>query len=109
QVVTFAVEQMRALAGNEEERTVLVVGARPMGRLEDAGCAVSERFPVPGTVTGITPAVNDVLLKIEELRSRKGIDHLLLIHHRPSARAGSAPSKLQLLPLDSAWLRSLAT
>src|SRR3546814_14342081 len=88
---------------------VLVVGARVVGRLEDAGCAVGARFPVPSTVSGITSAVHDVLLKVEELRFQKGIDQFLLVHHRPSAPVGSWPGKLQLLPIDRTWLRRLAT
>jgi len=108
QVATFALEQINALAEKEEDRTVLVVGARLVGRLEDAGCPVSDRFPLPSTVSGITPAVHDVLLKVEELRFQKGLDQFLLIHHRPSAPAGSLPGRLQLLPMDRDWLGSLA-
>ena len=108
QVATFALEQINALAEKEEDRTVLVVGARLVGRLEDAGCAVSERFPLPSTVSGITSEIYDVLLKVEELRFQKGIDRFLLVHHKPSAPAGSWPSKLQLLPIDPTWLGSLA-
>lgn len=109
QVATFALEQINALAEKEEDRTVLIVGSRVVGRLEDAGCAISGRFPLPTTVSGITSAVHDVLLKVEELRFQKGIDQFLLVHHRPSVPAGSWPSKLQLLPIDRAWLGSLAT
>jgi F-type H+-transporting ATPase subunit gamma len=109
QVATFALEQLDTLSGTQEDRTVLVVGSRVMGRLEDAGCVVGERFPMPSTVSAITSAVHDVLLKVEELRFQKGIDQFLIVHHRPSAPAGSWPSKLQLLPIDRAWLGSLAT
>ena len=108
QIATFALEQINALA-EQQDRTVLVVGARVVGRLEDAGCALRERFPLPSTVAGISLAVHEVLLKVEELRFQHGIDQFLLIHHRPSTPVGSWPSKLQLLPIDHAWLRSLAT
>src|SRR3546814_2955531 len=52
QVATFALEQINALPEKEEDRMVLVVGARVVGRLEDAGCSVGARFPVPSTVSG---------------------------------------------------------
>src|SRR3546814_8976233 len=109
QVATFALEQINALPEKEEDRMVLVVGARVVGRLEDAGCAVGARFPVPSTVSGITSAVHDLLLKVEELRFQKGIDQFLLVHHSPSAPAGSCPGKFQLLPIALASLRNLAT
>ena len=75
-VAAFALEQINAFAEKEEDRTVLVVGDRLVGRLQDAGCFVCERFSLPSTVTGITSAVNDVLLKVEELRFQKGIEQL---------------------------------
>jgi F-type H+-transporting ATPase subunit gamma len=109
QVATFALEQLDTLSDTQKDRTVLVVGSRVVGRLEDAGCTVGERFPMPSTVSGITSAVDEVLLKVEELRFQTGIDQFLIVHHRPSAPAGSWPRKLQLLPIDRAWLRSLAT
>src|SRR5690606_9760585 len=37
QVATFLLEHIGALAGAEEARTILVVGSRLVGRLEDAG------------------------------------------------------------------------
>src|SRR5690606_13409510 len=82
--------------------------ARIEGRLEDAGFAINERFRLPSTVSGITPAVHDVLLKVEELRFQRGLDRFVLIHHRPSNPSGSKPDKVQLLPIDREWLRRLA-
>ncbi len=108
QVATFALEQLAALSGKPEDRTVLVVGSRVVGRIEDAGWAVQAQFPVPNTVSGITAAVHGVLLKVEELRFQKGIEQFLLVHHRPSTPVGFRPTRLQLLPIDRDWLESLA-
>jgi len=108
QVARFSLEQVGSLAGRPEHRTLLAVGSRVVGRLEDAGCAVNEQLTLPGSVSGITSAVHDVLLKVEELRFQKGIEQFLLIHHRPSNPAGSLPRKQQLLPIDRNWLDSLA-
>jgi F-type H+-transporting ATPase subunit gamma len=75
--------------------------------MEDAGWVVGERFPLPTTVSGITSAVQNVLLKIEQLRFQGGLDQFLLVHHRPGP-AGSHAHRLQLLPVDRVWLSSLA-
>lgn len=109
QVADFSLEQLRSLPGKPEHRTVLVVGARVVGRLEDAGCPVHEQLALPSSVSGITPAVHDVLLRIEALRFQSGIDQFLLIHHTPSNPAGSLPTRLQLLPIDREWLSSVAS
>ena len=108
QAATFAIDTIKALPEREEDRAVLVVGSRLVGRLEDAGCAVRELFPIPSTVSGITSAVQDLLLKVDELRFQDGVEQFLLIHHRPGAPVRSAPATVQLLPIDAAWLRGLA-
>lgn len=108
QAATFAIDTIKALPEREEDRVVLVVGNRLVGRLEDAGCAVREQFPISSTVSGITSAVQDVLLKVDELRFQDGVEQFLLIHHRPGAPVRSAPATVQLLPIDAAWLRGLA-
>lgn len=108
QVATFALEQMNALAPEQENRTVLAVGMRVVGRMDDAGIAVKACFTVPSAVSGITPVVHDLLLKVEELRFQRGIERFLLVHHAPRPGAISRPSRLQLLPVDRAWLESLA-
>jgi len=108
QVATYALAQLDALPGAPDDRSVLVVGSRVLGRLEDAGYAVAEPFRMPGAVAGITAAVGALLLEIERLRFREGIDRLLLVHHRPIGPTASAPDRLQLLPLDRDWLEELA-
>jgi F-type H+-transporting ATPase subunit gamma len=108
QAASFALAQLEALPAAPEDRTVLVVGSRVAGRLEDAGYEVGEPFRMPGTVAGITSAVGTLLLEIERLRFRDGVDRLLLVHHRPSGPMASAPERLQLLPLDREWLEELA-
>lgn len=108
QVAGFALEQIAALPGERDGITVLAVGARVAGRLEDAGYGPARHFAMPGSIAGVVPAVHGLLLAVEELRFGGGIDRCLLIHQRPRAHAGSQPLALQLLPVDRAWLERLA-
>lgn len=109
QVAAFALEQLNALEGARENIKVLAVGARVVGRLEDAACTVVRRLPMPSSIAGVTPAVHGLLLAVEELRFTGGIDRLLVVHHRLGAHAGSRLQALQLLPVDQAWLDHLAS
>lgn len=109
QVASFVLEQLDDRPGARKHGSMLVVGSRVAGRLEDAGWNIDCRFAMPSTVAGITAAVSDVLLKIEELHFQDGASQLLLVHHRPNAPVGSSPQKLQLLPIDREWLSGLAT
>jgi F-type H+-transporting ATPase subunit gamma len=107
QVASFTLEAMQALPGGPADRTILAVGGRVAGRLEDAGFAVEQQFPVPSSVPAITPVVHDVLLRVEELRFQRGIDQVLLFHNRPASGSTAAPRRLQLLPVDPRWLHDL--
>lgn len=109
QVGTFALKQLDTLPAAPGDRSILVVGSRVVGRLEDAGYAIGEPSRMPSTVSGITAAVSALLLEVEKLRFQDGIDQFLLVHHRLSGPVGSAPDRLQLLPIDRGWLEELAT
>ncbi len=108
QIATFTLERLDAMGDERGDIEVLAVGARVVGRLEDAGCQVIRRLPMPSSIAGVTPAVHELLLAVEELRFAGGIDQLQVIHHRPGAHTGSRPQILQLLPVDRAWLDCLA-
>lgn len=107
QVANHALEVLEALPGLRSRHQVLTVGARVVGRMEDGGCVVRAQFRQPSTVSGITPAVQDLLLLIERMRFADGIEKFQLIHHRPDA-AGHRPEALRLLPVDQDWLQELA-
>ncbi|NLX19903.1 MAG: F0F1 ATP synthase subunit gamma [Desulfobulbus sp.] len=108
QVTTFALEQLDTLGSSGSSTAVLVVGARAAGRLEDAGCTLVRRLPMPSSIAGINPAVHELLLAVEELRFNGGIDRLLVVHHRMEDLGGSRLQALQLLPVDRVWLDRLA-
>lgn len=103
-----ALDLLDAMGVTRADVQVLVVGARAVGRLEDAGCTVVRRLSMPSSIAGVTPAVHELLLAVEELRSAGGIERFQLVHHRPLERTGSRPQALQLLPVDRGWLEELA-
>src|SRR5690606_13756012 len=103
-----ALDLLDAMGVTRADVQVLVVGARAVGRLEDAGCTVVRRLSMPSSIAGDTPAVHELLLAVEELRSAGGIERFQLVHHRPLERTGSRPQALQLLPVDRGWLEELA-
>lgn len=109
QCAAFALDGIQSLPARREQRVLLVVGTRIVGRLEDAGVEIDERYPVPSAVAGITPLVNDVVLKIEKLRFQRGVDRFFVFHRAPVAAASSRMRQLQLLPVDPQWLRELTT
>ncbi|MEQ8540877.1 MAG: hypothetical protein RIB93_25905 [Coleofasciculus sp. D1-CHI-01] len=51
--------------------------------METAGYAVTEAFPVPRSVSDITPQVQEILLTIEQWREERQCDRILLFYNHP--------------------------
>jgi F-type H+-transporting ATPase subunit gamma len=86
-----------------ENRTLLAVGLRAAGRLEDSGQPVEETFSVPGSTSGITPLVQELLWVLETWPAR-GIERVGLYFSEHLSAASYRPESFLLLPIDEEWL-----
>jgi F-type H+-transporting ATPase subunit gamma len=87
---------------------LLAIGQRVAARLAQAGHRPTASLPVPGSLAGITPSVQDLLVRIEAWREGQGIEQILLFYNTPTQGASYRTTALQLLPVDLRWLRRLA-
>jgi F-type H+-transporting ATPase subunit gamma len=90
-----------------ENRTLLAAGRRVRGRLEDAGQPLEEILSVPGSTSGITPMVQELVMIIEEWHSRRKIDQIMLFFCEHLSSASYRPQTLRLLPIDGEWLQKI--
>ncbi len=107
QIVAYSLEQMDRLGVDRENRMVLTVGTRPKARLEDAGQPVEETFSTPGSTSGITPAVQNILVKIDQWNTDGKVDKIVLFYCEHLTRASYRPGMVELLPIDQRWLQKL--
>jgi F-type H+-transporting ATPase subunit gamma len=106
-LVNYALEQCQELQGGKDNRAIMAVGARAVARLEEAGEKVEFYFDVPGSLSGITPRVQEILLQIEAWQCPGGVERIVLFHHKPVSGSTYQPQTLPLLPMDLAWLEAL--
>lgn len=107
QVLSHALSSMEALGLKAADRTIMVVGERLAGLLEDAGQPVADFSFLPSSVAGITPKVQDMLIKIESWNQEKKVDHVYLFYSLQTSGATYQPHTVHLLPIDKEWLRNL--
>jgi F-type H+-transporting ATPase subunit gamma len=105
QVVSYAIRTMDEL--RIQEGGVLAIGERVKGRLEDSGHPATDDLSVPSSVTGITPQVQDLMVKIEQWQSEKEINHVFLFYSLHQTGASYRPHHVRLLPIDEEWLMRL--
>ncbi len=106
-LVSFALDRCNELRVAKKDRSIIAVGARAVSRLEEAGEQVEAYFAVPGSISGISSAVQELLLKIEAWQCPGGIDWIMLFYHQPVSGAAHRPQAVPLLPIDLDWLESL--
>ena len=107
QVLSYAMAAMDDLNVKREDRTVMAVGERMMSLLEDAGQPVEAVSPVPSSVAGITPRVQDALMTIEAWNRERGLNQIYLFYSTEVSGTASQPHMVHLLPLDQEWLLNL--
>jgi len=106
-IANHAVNEVNRLQDGHDRCQWMAVGQRVLSRLEEAGQSVQEWAPVPGSTAAITPAVQDMVLKLEAWQSQ-GISQIVLFHNKPRSGASYDPHSVFLLPVDSAWFDDLA-
>lgn len=108
-VAGFAQAQMDADRVAPPHRLFLAAGARAAAQLEADGARVERCLLLPGSVTGLTETAHDLLLEIDRLRTARAIGRVVLFHEARGESGQAEPRRVQLLPLDPAWLADLAT
>lgn len=105
QIADYAISRMNET--EHQKRVALAVGERVVALLENAGQPVEAHFSFFENRMGVTEVMTDVFVKIEEWRTKKGIDQIVLFYNRPTSEASFAPQMINLFPLDIDWLKGL--
>jgi F-type H+-transporting ATPase subunit gamma len=105
-VAAHAARRMKETEPPDGRWTLWACGIRAKARLERLGCRVGEVFDIPTSVTAIQGVVHEVLLHVESWHSLGRNGRVELVYNRPVSGASFQPVHVQLLPVDTAWLRS---
>lgn len=107
QVARYALDKMNEWQIPHQKRTILSVGMRLTARLEAAHQNLEASFSVPGSLAGVTPLVQELLVRVDAWYSELNLDRIVLIHNSPRSGSSYEPRLVQLVPIDLAWLQSL--
>ena len=102
QIVSFALQTLKDRGGDVRSTVLMAVGERVPGLLEDSGHPVESVMSLPASVAGITVAVQDILLQIDDWHETAGIGQVMLFYSRQLPGMSCRPHALALLPVDPA-------
>jgi F-type H+-transporting ATPase subunit gamma len=90
----------------DAEAKKMIIGQRAGSRLEEAGGSFDSLFHVPSSVDGINPAVQSLLLEINALRERDGVEVVILYYNHPISGSAYRSVRKQLVPVDMSLFRA---
>lgn len=99
-VVRHAVERLQ-----DEKGTLAVIGVRAGSRLGAMGHEPDHLFLLPGSVSGISPLVQRIIIKIESWQRERGVGCVHLVHNRREGRSQATSVERALLPLPESYLQ----
>lgn len=101
QIAQFAVDSLSEKAGGRQQiAPVLCVGHRVSDAVSSAGMHAKHIFRLPGSASGITSLVQDLLPAIDQWREAHNIVRILVFHNRRLSASTWRPYAMQLLPLQ---------
>lgn len=106
-IADFALEHLDDLEPDPDRRALLTVGTRVASDLVARGVPVEGEFEAPRSVEAIGGAVQSLLVTIEEVRERRGLERILLFYNHYRSGTAFRPHMIQLFPLNEAWLRGI--
>lgn len=106
-VTAFALAQLHELGVPPANRAVMAIGAQAAVRLEASQQPIVMELATPASVSGIKPAVQQVLLQVERWRNLEGIGRVYLFYNRILSGVAYRPQVVKFLPIDIERFRPL--
>ncbi|NET30430.1 MAG: hypothetical protein F6K19_00245 [Cyanothece sp. SIO1E1] len=107
QLASFVWHKLKNLPIRVKDRLVLTIGSHINAALAEFGQSTEVCFSVPGSIAGITPRVQEIVLQLEAWRREHQVDQILVFHNSPVTGTTYFPHIQQLFPLNVPYLRNL--
>lgn len=103
-ITTYALDRLNGMHIRHDDRIATAVGVRAAERLQREGQVLQDTFTVPGSVEGIVPVVQELLVRVAEWQSNEEVVGTLLFFNKATSRFSYAPRFVQIFPIDPEWL-----
>lgn len=107
EIVRYAVRRLDALDVPVKGRSLIAVGRRVHGKLENARQPVALTMRMPTSIVGIRPAVQHLMVQLDTWREQENVEGILLFFNAPTAGTQYEPQGEQLIPVNLNWLQHL--
>jgi F-type H+-transporting ATPase subunit gamma len=99
-ITTYTLKSLQKLHLSRNKPFFVGMGVRAIASLEEVNQVVDQSFSMPGSVAGITPLVQQLLLVIDQWRGLRQVDTVYLFYNRYLTGATYRPHLVRLLPIE---------
>jgi len=107
QIAAHTLEEMKAISPGGQNLSIITIGECVRDYIEDTGLEVYEGLSTPGSTSGITPMVQEILMILDDWYFRQQINHVYLFYNHYISGSTYKPVTLHMLPVDNIWLGKL--
>ena len=106
-IAEYTQKYLNYLTTMRDSCPILSIGSKIGDRLEAMGYDCQAKYNLPNSVTGITAMVREIVLNLEIWREQNRVEQIVVIYNRVTSGTIYRPTRLQIFPLNSKWLRDL--
>ncbi|MHC4138571.1 MAG: F0F1 ATP synthase subunit gamma [Planctomycetota bacterium] len=106
QIAAYALKELEG-ENMAENGMIVCIGARALASVEERKQKVANVFTLPGSLAGITPIVQELVMAITDLQATGKIKRVIIFHHKLVSQISYQPNYMTLLPIDRAWIESI--
>lgn len=107
QIASYTISKLDRMGIPTQRRSIFALGSRVVSRLESMGQSIDHFLPVPSSVEGIRPTVQDLLWQIDRWRDEENRDTMFIFHNRLISSSQSRPRTTRFWPIDPEDFRFL--
>lgn len=99
-IADYTTNYLRHLTGSNDHWSVLTVGTRMQGLLEEADLTITATADRPGSLAGVKPFVQKLLAQVDSWRTEHDFDHVFAFYNKRLSASSFKPTHLRILPPD---------
>lgn len=103
-IASFAALEVQMTQVDPDETLLITVGERTKDYLELADLNVVESISTPSSISGITPAVQELVMTLYDWHFNQKVEQIYLFFNKYISGSNYRQEAVKILPLDRDWL-----
>ena len=106
-IASYAVLELQTTQVDFDEIVLITIGERARDYLELADLDVIENVSTPSSISGITPAVQELVMILYDWHFNQKVEQIYLFFNKYISGSNYRQEGIKILPIDQEWLNAI--